>query len=114
MIKNHILYSNYSDYKFSVSKSEGVYIWDAAGNKLLDFTSGWNVTNLGWNNPEVTKAFIKQARKNNYAPMWTADPIQEAYAAALLDAYPGMDTVIRTTGGTEANEVAVKLARAAT
>lgn len=114
MIKNGILYSNFSDYKFKLAKAEGSILWDDAGNRLIDFTAGWNVANLGWNHPEVVEAFIAQASQNTYAPMWTADPMQEKYAAALLEAYPGMDTAIRVTGGTEANEVAIKLARAAT
>lgn len=114
MIKNHIVFSQYCDYRFTITKAEGSYIWDDQENKLLDFASGWNVTNLGWNHPEVNAAFIRQAEKNVYAPMWMPDKIQEEYAAALTAEYPGMDTAIRTTGGTEANEVAVKLARAAT
>lgn len=114
MIHNHIVYSEYSNYRFTVTKAQGSYIWDEDGHKLLDFTSGWNVANLGWNHPEVNEAFIRQAEKSSYVPMWTADPVQMEYATALTEAYPGMDTAIRVTGGTEANEVAVKLARAAT
>ena len=114
MIQDHIVYSEYSNFAFKLGKAEGLYLWDDKGHQLLDFSSGWNVANLGWNHPEVVEAFVSQAHKNSYAPMWSADPIQEAYAAALLEAYPGVDTAIRVTGGTEANEVAVKLARAAT
>jgi len=114
MIKNRIVFGNYTDYRFTMTKAQGSYIWDDAGKKLLDFASGWNVTNLGWNNPEVNEAFIQQARKNVYASMWAPDKIQEDYAAAILAEYPGVDVAIRTTGGTEANEVAVKLARAST
>jgi 4-aminobutyrate aminotransferase-like enzyme len=114
MIQDHIVYSEYSNFAFKLSKAEGIYLWDDTGRRLIDFSSGWNVTNLGWNHPEVVEAFVRQASKNTYAPMWSAEPIQEEYAGAILDAYPGMDTAIRVTGGTEANEVAVKLARAAT
>ena len=115
MIKNHIIYNNFSDYQFGISKAEGSYIWDDNNRKIIDFTSGWNVTNLGWNHPEITNAIIKQAKKNTYAPMWTADPIQEEYALALCSALPkGLNSIGRATGGTEANEEAIKTARAYT
>lgn len=115
MIKNHIIYNNFSDYQFRVTKTKGSFIWDDNNKKLIDFTSGWNVTNLGWNHPEITEAIIKQAKKNTYAPMWTADPIQEEYAYALCSALPkDLNTIGRVTGGTEANEEAIKTARAYT
>jgi len=114
MIVNRIVYNPLLHYRFRVSRAQGSRLWDDADHELLDFTSGWNVTNLGWNHPEVNEALIRQIERNTYAPMWTADAVQEEYAAALTAAYPGVDTVLRVTGGTEANEVAIKLARAAT
>lgn len=115
MIKNGIVYNDYSPWVFDVSKAEGSYIWNSKGNKLLDFTSGWNVTNLGWNRPEVVAAVITQANKNTYASMWTADPIQNELAKELINSLPkGLDAVGRATGGTEANEEALKTARAYT
>jgi len=114
MIKNSIVYSSSSDYRFKLTKAEGVYLWDDQNRKIMDLTSGWNVANLGWNHPEITEAIIEQAQKNSYAPMWSADPMQEEYAEAVLSAYGGVDAFVRCTGGTDANEVAVKMARAAT
>jgi len=63
MIKNKITYNSFSDYQFKVTKAKDSFIWDDKGNKLIDFTSGWNVTNLGWNNEEIKKAIIIQAKK---------------------------------------------------
>jgi putrescine aminotransferase len=115
MIRNHIVYSDFSNYQFTLAKAEGNYLWDTDGRKLLDFTSGWNVTNLGWNHPEVNEAVAVQAKKNVYAPMWSADRIQEEYATELVSSLPkGLDAVCRATGGTEANEEALKIARAVT
>lgn len=115
MIKNRIIYNSFSDYQFKVTKAKGSFIWDDNNKKLIDFTSGWNVTNLGWNHPEITEAIIKQARKNTYAPMWTADPIQEEYAYLLCSVLPkDLKAIGRATGGTEANEEAIKTARAYT
>src|SRR3989344_1694695 len=112
MIKNHLLFNDFSDWRFDISKASGSFIWDGEGNKLIDFTSAWNVTNLGWNHPEITRAIIEQAKKNTYNPGWTADPIQNELAKKLTDSLPRELTIaVRATGGTEANEEAIKTAR---
>ncbi len=115
MLTNHIIYNSFSPWIFDLQKAEGSYLYTGDGQKLIDFSAGWNVANLGWNNPEVNEAVAKQAKDNVYAPMWTADKIQVAYAEALTAALPkGLEAVGRATGGTEANEMALKMARAKT
>lgn len=115
MIKNHIFYNEYCGYRIKLSRAEESYIWDEQGKRYIDFTSGWNVTNLGWNHPEVAAAIAEQSRKNLYAPLWGADQIQEAYAEKLTAALPeALDTCVKATSGTEAVEEAMKIARAAT
>ena len=115
MIKNRIIYTSSSPWRFNISKAEGSYIWDDKRNKMLDFTSGWNVANLGWNHPEIIQTVINQAKLNTYNPMETTDPAQATYAKELTDSLPkGLDVVCRATGGTEANEEALKSARAYT
>ncbi|MBI4092828.1 MAG: aminotransferase class III-fold pyridoxal phosphate-dependent enzyme, partial [Candidatus Kerfeldbacteria bacterium] len=52
MIENSIVYRNLKKYNFfRVAKAEGALLWDRDEKKYIDFTSGWNVTNLGWNHP---------------------------------------------------------------
>jgi 4-aminobutyrate aminotransferase-like enzyme len=116
MIENSIVYRNLKKYNFfRVSRAEGSLIWDRDGKKYIDFTSGWNVTNLGWNHPEVNEAVIAQAKKNVQGLLWGSDPIQEEYAAQLTAALPhGLDACAKATGGTEAIEESIKVARAAT
>jgi len=115
MLKNKILYNEYSDWLMDISKAQGSFIWDTKGKKYLDFTSAWNVTNLGWNHPEIIKAMIKQLKKNAYVPGCTADPIQNKYADLLTKSLPKeLNAVAKATGGTEANEEAMKTARAYT
>ncbi len=115
MIKQGIIYNSYVDWSFDVERAEGSYIWTKEGKRLIDFTSGWNTTNLGWNHPEVAEAVITQVKKNTYVPMWTADAVQHDYAALLTSALPaGLTAIGRGTGGTEANEMAIKTARAFT
>lgn len=115
MIKNKIIYNNFSAYQFKVTKAEESYLWDENRKKLIDFTSGWNVVNLGWNNKEVNDAIIKQAKKNIYTSMWLADPIQEEYAKKLTDSLPEpLSTITREVSGVTANIMAIKTARAYT
>jgi len=117
MIENSIVYRNFKGkYEYlPISKAEGSLIWDKDGKRYIDFTSGWNVTNLGWNQPEVTEALITQAKKNVQGLLWGSDPIQEEYAAALIAALPkGLDACVKATSGTEAVEVSIKIARAYT
>ncbi len=98
-----------------IKKASGPYIVTKNNHKLIDFTSGWNVANLGWNNSEITKAVIKQARKNIYIPLWMIDNIQNQYAESLIKEFPReLNLVLRATGGTEANEMALKISRAIT
>jgi len=98
-----------------MSRAEGSFIWDEKGKKYLDFTSGWNVTNLGWNNSGVAEAVISQVKRNSQGLLWGSDPIQEKYAEKLISVLPkGLDACAKATSGTEAVEVCIKVARAAT
>lgn len=117
MIENSIVYRDFKGkYEYlPISRAEGALIWDREGKRYIDFTSGWNVTNLGWNHPEVNEALIAQAKKNVQSLLWGSDPIQEEYAAALTSALPkGLDACVKATGGTEAIEASIKIARAYT
>lgn len=117
MIENSIVYRdlrNKHQY-FPIGRAEGALLWDRSGTRYIDFTSAWNVTNLGWNHPEVNQAVAEQTRKNVQGLLWGSDPIQEEYAVALTAALPPrLDACIKATGGTEAIEVSVKIARAYT
>lgn len=116
MIENSIIYRNMKKYNFfRMSKAEGSLVYDHEGKEYIDFTSGWNVTNLGWNNPEIKEAVIEQAKKNVQGLLWGSDPVQEAYAEKITSALPKeLDACAKVTGGTEAVEVSIKVARAAT
>jgi 4-aminobutyrate aminotransferase-like enzyme len=115
MIKHGIVYNPATDYRFDLAKAEGSYLWDKGGKRYIDFSSGWNTTNLGWNNKEVNASISEAAMQNVYAPMWAADDTQISYAEELLACFPEpLNAVCRATGGTEANELALKIARAVT
>lgn len=115
MIKHHIAFNPTVDWRFDLAKAEGALLWDTHQKQYIDFSSAWNVTNLGWNNQEIKQAIIEQAQKNVYTPMWAADKIQIRYAQELTNSLPAeLDVICRATGGTEANEMAIKIARVVT
>jgi 4-aminobutyrate aminotransferase-like enzyme len=115
MIHKGILYNNSPGYGFEVSRAEGELIYDLKGREYVDFTSGWNVANLGWNHPEIQVAVREQLDKGSSIAFWHSLDIQEEYAQELTRSLPhGLNTCIRATSGTEAVEVAIKVARAFT
>ena len=102
----------FSDYQFNITKAQDSYIWDDKKQRLIDFTSGWNVANLGWNNKEIKQAIINQAKNNIYSPMWLADEIQEQYADLLTKSLPKeLNSITREVAGVNANIMAIKTAR---
>ena len=88
----------------------GVRFQDIEGGSYIDFSSGYGVSNVGWQHPEMIAMLQQQAAKSNYAPPWM--PTEEAalLAERLVQFVP--DTgykVLRATGGGDANEIILKV-----
>jgi taurine--2-oxoglutarate transaminase len=98
-----------------VTRAEGCYFWDAGGKRYLDLSAQLMCSNLGHQNPAVVAAICEQAKKLAYiAPGFTCD-VRARVAEKLLEVMPaGLDKFFFTTSGTEANEAAIKIARAYT
>jgi taurine--2-oxoglutarate transaminase len=91
---------------------EGSHVIDAAGRHYLDFSSQLVFTNLGHQHPRIVEAIKEQAdRLCTLAPAHASDVRGEA-AQLIVDVAPeGLGHVLFTTGGTEAIEHAVRMAR---
>ncbi|MEW5424631.1 aspartate aminotransferase family protein [Amorphus sp. 3PC139-8] len=96
-----------------ISHAKGLYMWDVDGNRYVDATSGPVVSNIGHGNEAVLKAMTDQASRvcfasralfRNQANIDLADTV-----AAL--AGEGFERVFIVSGGSEATEAALKLAR---
>ncbi|MEU5399934.1 aspartate aminotransferase family protein [Streptomyces sp. NPDC005963] len=96
-----------------LSHGEGRYIWDAEGNRYLDFFGGILTTMTAHALPEVTKAVAEQAaRIIHSSTLYLNRPMVElAERIAALSGIPDA-RVFFTTSGTEANDTALLLATA--
>ncbi|MEQ8896040.1 MAG: aspartate aminotransferase family protein [Roseovarius sp.] len=92
---------------------EGCYLIDASGKRYLDASGGAAVSCLGHNDPEIVAAVKAQLDTLAFAHtgFFTSEPA-EALADLLIANAPGdLDRVYYVTGGSEATEAAIKLAR---
>ena len=93
--------------------SDGCYIIDENGKQYLDGSGGAAVSCLGHGDPDVIKAVQDQTSKMAFAHtgFFSSDPAEEL-AELLIDNAPGeLDRVYFVSGGSEAIEAAIKLAR---
>ena len=98
----------------TISKAEGIWIEDTAGRHYMDF-HGNNVHHIGYGHPRLKAAIAAQMDALPFAPRrYACEPAVEL-AEKLAAITPGrLSKVLFTTGGSDAVEVAVKIARAAT
>jgi adenosylmethionine-8-amino-7-oxononanoate aminotransferase len=94
-------------------RGEGCYIYDADGRAYLDGSGGAAVSCLGHSDPEVRAAIHAQLDRLAFAHtgFFTSDPAEELADALIAQAPEGIDRVYLLSGGSEAVEAAIKLAR---
>lgn len=109
--KNYVI-PNYGRFDFWPERGSGVWLWDKAGKKHVDFAGGVAVCPLGHCHPEVVKALSEQAARLIHVSNWYHIAQQGELAKMLVE------EVMRIPGkcffcnsGAEANEGLIKLAR---
>jgi adenosylmethionine-8-amino-7-oxononanoate aminotransferase len=98
----------------AIARGEGALLWDVDGRRYLDGSGGAVVVNVGHGRREIAEAMARQAGSVAYVhgTQFTSD-VLEAYAGRLAAHAPGdCNRLYLVSGGSEANETAVKLARA--
>ena len=103
------LFENYGRLPFSLTKGQGVYLYDDKGNKYLDFTSGIGVMNLGYTFEKGKNAVKVQLDSLPHLSNLYQNPLQEEVAAKLSQNHKYK--AFFCNSGTEANEAALKLTR---
>lgn len=98
----------------TIAKAEGIWIEDVTGRRFMDF-HGNSVHHLGYAHPRLIAAIKAQLDALSFSPRRFANEVAVELAERLGALAPGdLGKVLFTTGGSDANEVALRLARAAT
>ncbi|WP_099250134.1 aspartate aminotransferase family protein [Mycobacterium sp. shizuoka-1] len=96
----------------TIVASEGSYVWDGDGNKLLDFSGQLVFTNIGHQHPKVVAAIAEQAAKLCTIAPQHANAARSEAARLIAERTPGdLNRVFFTNGGADAVEHAVRMAR---
>ncbi|AKO96434.1 Adenosylmethionine-8-amino-7-oxononanoate aminotransferase [Marinovum algicola DG 898] len=96
-----------------LDQARGVYMWDKNGRRYLDGSSGAMVCNIGHSNENVLAAMRRQMEKSTFGyRLHFETEASETLARRLAGKMPeGLDRVFFVSGGSEAVESALKLAR---
>jgi adenosylmethionine-8-amino-7-oxononanoate aminotransferase len=97
-----------------IVRGEGAYVWDEHGNRYLDGLSGLFCSAAGHGRAELGEAAARQAEELDFYIIWSyAHPRAIELATRIASLTPGdLNRVFFTSGGSEAVESAIKLARA--
>jgi glutamate-1-semialdehyde 2,1-aminomutase len=90
-------------------RAEGPYYYDVDGNELLDYTGAFGPLIVGSNHPKLNAAVTEQLKKS-----YTLGAQHEAeirLARMMVDVLPGVEQVVFTNTGTEAVQVALRIAK---
>ncbi|WP_038042343.1 glutamate-1-semialdehyde 2,1-aminomutase [Thermus tengchongensis] len=90
-------------------RGEGAYVWDADGNRYLDYVLSWGPLILGHAHPEVV-ARVKEVAERGLT-FGAPHPLEAELAQAVKRAFPQVELVRFVNSGTEATMSALRLAR---
>ena len=98
----------------SIEGAEGAYIFGSDGTPYLDF-HGNSAHQIGYGHPRLVTAMKKQMTTLPFVPRRFTSSVSVEFAEKLIEITPpALERVLLTTGGSDAIEVALKIARAAT
>ncbi len=101
---------NYRRFPVCLVRGEGSWVWDAEGNRYLDFFPGWGCNLLGHCPPRIVEAVREQVGKLIHVPnTWYMEP--QGILAEELSKRSFDGQCFFCNSGAEANEAAIKLAR---
>jgi glutamate-1-semialdehyde 2,1-aminomutase len=101
-----------SPYPFYTARADGPYLWDADGNRLIDYCLAYGPMILGHRHPAIVRAVEDQMSRG-----WlygTPSELEVAAAERITRLYPSMEMLRFVSSGTEATMAAIRVARGAT
>ncbi len=113
--RDHLIRYGGDLYPEVIERAEGCYVWDAAGNKVLDFTSGQMCATVGHSHPRVVAAIKKSCDTalHLFSGMIPRSVVQLAEAIAKIVPKPLRRSLFVNTGS-ECNDAAIKMAKLST
>jgi adenosylmethionine-8-amino-7-oxononanoate aminotransferase len=110
---SHVFHRNPRQAYPLAMRGEGVYIVDSAGKRYLDASGGAAVSCLGHSDREVTDAIAAQLERLPFAhtSFFSNEPMERLADALIAGAPAGIEKAFFVSGGSEAVEAALKLAR---
>ena len=111
-LRDHLIRYGGDIYPEIVEKAQGCYVWDAAGKKILDFTSGQMCATVGHNHPNIVAAIRRSCDTalHLFSGMIPRSVVQLAEALSKIVPKPLRKSLFVNTGS-ESNEAAIKMAK---
>lgn len=98
-----------------LGRGEGVYVWDVDDNRYFDMSAGMMSMVLGHSHPELADVIQRMATTFVHESSWYSNPWAVEFAEKIAGTMPGdLDVVQFVVTGSEANEVAMRMALAYT
>ncbi len=95
-----------------IERGDGAYLWDADGNRYLDYVLSWGPLTLGHAHPKVVEALAQAITRGTSYGAPTA--LENELAELVIDTIPSIEMIRFVNSGTEATMSALRLARAVT
>jgi len=111
-LERRFLLQTYNRYPLVIERGKGVFLFDLAGNRYLDFVAGLGVNALGHAHPRIVKTIREQAARVIHLSNLYYNEYQGRLAEKLC-ALSGLNRAFFSNSGTEAIEGSIKLARLA-
>src|SRR5208282_2231262 len=111
-LEKRFLLPTYNRYPVAFERGKGVFLYDFAGKKYLDFVAGLGVNALGHAHPRIVKTIREQSARLIHISNLYYNEYQGQLAERLCQ-LSGLDRIFFSNSGTEAMEGAIKLARLA-
>jgi len=110
-LESSFLFRTYERQDLILSHGTGIHLYDLEGRRYVDFLAGIAVNALGYNHPRLVRVIQQQGQRLIHCSNLFYHPYQGALAKRLAE-ISGLSRVFFTNSGTEANEAALKIARA--
>lgn len=112
-MEDHIFYRNLRKFHPTVDRGEGIYIYDTDGKQYIDGSGGAAVVGIGHGVKEITEAMVRQAEKISFShgSQFTSQSAIDLTSKLVKLLPDELTKVYFLSGGSEAVETAIKMAR---